>query len=240
MIKNSPERQAELLRQELKDWSNETVAISNQYFFKEPIKTYGVETALVRTIARAAVRQLKGWSKAEVFALCDLLFQSGYYEDATIAAELSYSRKKEFEHKDFKTFVRWHKRYINNWSSCDKFCNHTMGAFLIRYPIFLKQLTNWTKSKNRWLRRAAAVSLIAPARKGLFAETIFHIAGRLLSDEDHFIQKGYGWLLKEASKHQQQAVFDFVIANKLTMPRLSLRYAIEKLPRDLKLSAMSK
>ena len=240
MIKNTPERQAELLRQELKDWSNEKVAISNQYFFKEPIKTYGVETPLVRTIAKAAVRQLKEWRKAEVFTLCDLLFQSGYFEDATIAAELSYSRKKEFESQDFKTFERWLKRYINNWSSCDKFCNHTMGAFLFGHPTFLKQLSNWTKSNNRWLRRAAAVSLIVPARQGIFSDTIFHIAEMLLNDEDLFVQKGYGWLLKEAGKHQQQAVFDFVIANKLAMPRLSLRYAIEKLPRDLKLSAMSK
>ncbi len=42
------------------------------------------------------------------------------------------------------------------------------------------------------------------------------------------VQKGYGWMLKEASKPYQEEVFDFVMKNKTVMPRTALRYAIEK------------
>jgi len=35
-------------------------------------------------------------------------------------------------------------------------------------------------------------------------------------------------------------VFDYVVRNKKTMPRTALRYAIEKMPKDLRLQAMSK
>jgi 3-methyladenine DNA glycosylase AlkD len=52
------------------------------------------------------------------------------------------------------------------------------------------------------------------------------------------VQKGYGWMLKVASQSHQQEIFDFVMKNKSSMPRTALRYAIEKMPTDLKELAM--
>jgi len=61
----------------------------------------------------------------------------------------------------------------------------------------------------------------------------------LLHDPDDLVQKGYGWMLKEASRKHQQEVFDFIQEHKKTMPRTALRYAIEKMPDDLRKEAMS-
>jgi 3-methyladenine DNA glycosylase AlkD len=52
------------------------------------------------------------------------------------------------------------------------------------------------------------------------------------------VQKGYGWLLKEASRQHNGEVFTFVMENKKQMPRTALRYAIELMPKDLKAEAM--
>ena len=90
------------------------------------------------------------------------------------------------------------------------------------------------------MRRASAVSLIVPARKGLFLTDILEIADILLLDKDDMVQKGYGWMLKSAGEAYQNQVFDYVMKNKATMPRTSLRYAIEKMPEVLKLQAMAK
>ena len=54
------------------------------------------------------------------------------------------------------------------------------------------------------------------------------------------VQKGYGWLLKEASKYYQKEVFNYVLKNKNIMPRTALRYSIEKMPEELRLRAMIK
>jgi 3-methyladenine DNA glycosylase AlkD len=54
------------------------------------------------------------------------------------------------------------------------------------------------------------------------------------------VQKGYGWLLKEASRAHQAEVFDYVMKNKAVMPRTSLRYAIEKMPAELRRKAMER
>jgi 3-methyladenine DNA glycosylase AlkD len=93
---------------------------------------------------------------------------------------------------------------------------------------------------GRWVKRASAVSLIVPARKGLFLREIIEIADILLPDRDDMVQKGYGWMLKAASQAHQTAIFDYVIRKKAVMPRTALRYAIEKMPGDLKKMAMAK
>jgi 3-methyladenine DNA glycosylase AlkD len=54
------------------------------------------------------------------------------------------------------------------------------------------------------------------------------------------VQKGYGWMLKAAGQTHEKEVFGYVISKKAIMPRTSLRYAIEKMPAELKAMAMAK
>jgi 3-methyladenine DNA glycosylase AlkD len=90
------------------------------------------------------------------------------------------------------------------------------------------------------MKRAAAVSLIIPARRGKFLIDVFEISNLLLLDRDDLVQKGYGWLLKEASKLHQLEVYNYVLSKRKVMPRTALRYAIEKMPQDMKLEAMKR
>ena len=107
------------------------------------------------------------------------------------------------------------------------------------FPSYLSGLKIWAKSTNRWVKRASAVSLIIPARKGKFLEDIFEIADILHSDKDDMVQKGYGWMLKAASQSHQEEVFNYVF-RKSNATDISLRYAIEKMPAELKVRAMAK
>ena len=80
-----------------------------------------------------------------------------------------------------------------------------------------------------------------PGQEGReFLTDIFEITDSLLLDGDDMVQKGYGWLLKEASRQHQVEVFDYVLRNKAVMPRTSLRYAIEKMPQEMRKKAMEK
>ncbi|OPZ92645.1 MAG: DNA alkylation repair enzyme [candidate division TA06 bacterium ADurb.Bin417] len=118
------------------------------------------------------------------------------------------------------------------------FCNHTVGDLVGKYPELTDVLKAWTRSGNRWLRRAGAVSLVVPAKKGRFLKEVFEIADLLMADEDDLVRKGYGWLLKEASRLHRDEVFDYVVRNRWKMARTALRYAIELMPKELKSEAM--
>lgn len=63
---------------------------------------------------------------------------------------------------------------------------------------------------------------------------------KLLTDTDDMVQKGYGWLLKEASRKHQKEVFDYVMKNKNVMSRTALRYAIELMPGEMRTEAMKR
>lgn len=228
------------IRRELIQNSDEQTRKSGQNFFKEKIKLHGVKTAIVTKIAKAHFKPIQDKPKSAIFALCDELWQSGYLEESFVACNWSYYLHKDYQPEDFKVFENWVQNFVSNWASCDTLCNHTIGSFVAMYPEYLAELKKWAQSANRWMRRAAAVTLIIPAREGKFLKDIFDIADLLLLDKDDLVQKGYGWMLKAASQAHQQEVFDYVISKKSTMPRTALRYAIEKMPQELKAKAMAK
>lgn len=228
------------LREELIRNADAKVKQSGERFFREDVILYGIRSAVVIRIGREHFKSLKNKSKAEIFSLCEELWKSGIMEESFIACNWSYYVHKNYMPADFEIFERWVNKYVNNWASCDTLCNHTVGSFIEMYPDFLSGLKNWARSTNRWVKRASAVSLIVPARNGKFLDAIFEIADILHSDKDDMVQKGYGWMLKAASQSHQKEVFDYVISKKATMPRTSLRYAIEKMPHELKALAMAK
>ena len=228
------------VRAELKNNIDEATRQSFQRFFKEEAKCYGVKTGTVGKIARKHWQEAGQLDKQQIFRLCEELLASGYTEEAFVVCNWLPRLANQFEPADFGTFRLWIESYIDNWAKCDSFCNHTVGDFIEKYPAYLAGLRDWTASSNRWVRRAAAVSLIVPATRGEFLSDIFEIADRLLTDSDDLVQKGYGWMLKEASRTHQEEVLGYVMSNKKRMPRTALRYAIELMPKELKAEAMKR
>ncbi len=228
------------IRIELGKNSDEKTQATSRKFFKEEIKAYGVRVPTVNKISKEYFKLIDRKTKDEIFDLCGILWQSGFIEESFIACHWSYYMHKKYEPCDFQIFEKWINNYVSNWASCDTLCNHTVGEFIVMYPEYLSGLKDFAKSDNRWMRRASAVSLIVPARKGKFLKEILEIADILLLDKDDLVQKGYGWMLKAASEANQQAIFEYVLNNKSQMPRTALRYAIEKMPKDLKTKAMER
>jgi 3-methyladenine DNA glycosylase AlkD len=228
------------LRADLLSLCDEKTRIAGERYFREDVKIYGIKSSEVGIVSKEYYKKIDDKSKKNVFTLCEDLWKSGMMEESFIACNWSYNVRKEFTRDDFVIFEEWVNKYVNNWASCDTFCNHTVGAFIDMYPEFLEGLKKWAKSENRWVKRASAVSLIIPGKKGRYLKDIFQIADILHSDKDDMVQKGYGWMLKVASQAHQQEVFEYVLSKKSTMPRTALRYAIEKMPADLKAEAMKK
>ena len=211
-----------------------------QHFFKEQVKYYGVKVPHRSKIAKKFWPRVKTLDKKSIFKLCEELYSSDYTEEAFVVSSWLPKYVENLVPEDLATFKTWIERYINNWAKCDGFCNHTLGDLIQKYPQLVGEVKKWAKSQNRWVKRAAAVSLIVPAKKGCFLKDALEICDALLVDEDEMVQKGYGWLLKEESRLHQREIFDYVVRNKAVMPRTALRYAIELMPKELRSTAMKK
>ncbi len=209
-------------------------------FFKHTVSFYGVKVPVVRKIAKEHFKEIKVLGKEAIFSLCEELFCSKLCEEAWIAANWLDWISHTFVPEDMTRFERWIDRYIDDWAKCDMLCTHAIGSFLMNYPSLVSLLKQWAFSPNLFVRRAAAVSLILPARKGLFLEAVFELSDILLLDQEDLVQKGYGWMLKEASRKHSEEVFSYLMQKKEIMPRTAFRYALEKMDPELRKKAMER
>ncbi|MFX0092495.1 MAG: DNA alkylation repair protein [Candidatus Hodarchaeota archaeon] len=203
----------------------------------------GVRTPQTRQIANTVFKELRSHGIKDIDSIleyCEHLLSYRISEYRTIAFQWTFKCKKQFQPEHFEIFERWLKTYVTGWGSCDDFCVHTLGYFLLQYPMFISRVKSWTLSSNNMTRRASAVSLIYALRRGEYLPPAFEIADNLLNDSDIYVLKGYGWMLKEATKHFPDKVFQYVLDRKNVMPRVSLRYAIEKMPEERRKKAMAK
>ena len=187
------------ITEELKANVDEKYKKAQHWFFKEGIKLYGVRVGVVRKVGRDFFKKIEVKDKKHVFELCDELLKIEKQETRIIAWQWARKMKKEFMEGDFNIFERWLKKDVSNWASCDGLCTGPLGDLLVMYPALISRTVVWRRSRSRWVRRAAAVSLILSVKSEQNLKDVFVVANDMLEDQDDMVQKGYGWMLKEAS-----------------------------------------
>jgi 3-methyladenine DNA glycosylase AlkD len=210
-------------------------------FFKEEINPIGVRRPVARKIANEFYKKHKeDFSFNEWISLSEELLKSKVFEEQDIGFFLAETQKKNFSKKTFSVFESWLKKYVNNWAHCDEICPHCIGPLIEEFPELIPEVSSWTQSSNRWLRRASMVSFVLIARKKDYSKEVIFNASKLLNDKDDLVQKAVGWTLREAAKANHKAIYLFLKKNKLKMPRTSLRYAIERFTEKEKKELMKK
>ena len=129
-------------------------------------------------------------------------------------------RRKEL----YDLYLRRHDR-INNWDLVDVCAIHVLGGYLADRPRTI--LYKLAKSKNMWERRTAIVSTAYFIRQRDLDDT-FKIAEMLLKDKEDLVHKATGWMLRFAGDKDRARLLSFLDKHAATMPRVMLRYAIEK------------
>lgn len=228
------------LRQELAANADEAHATGQRAFFKEPINPLGVRSAELNALVAHRWRELKRLDPAQLLDLCDALWRSEYFEGPVVAAKWCGRAVPRLSPAAYDLFHTWLSTHVGNWAHCDVLCTGCLGPLLLRFPDLIARTRPWRTSPNRWLRRGAAVCLVPAARRGLLSPHVFSVADTLLEDSDDLVRKGYGWLLREASKARPEEVLAFVVARRDRMPRVALRCAIELLPPDQRTLAMKR
>jgi 3-methyladenine DNA glycosylase AlkD len=88
------------VRRELGAIADPAIRQSARRFFKEEVRCYGTKTAAVIAIAKKYWKEVKGRPKAEIFALCEELYRSGYMEESFIVSEWAHALSREYEPAD--------------------------------------------------------------------------------------------------------------------------------------------
>jgi 3-methyladenine DNA glycosylase AlkD len=217
---------------DVEDLSDPARAADHLRYFKEEIETYGLEMPDIKDIAARYYKELKG-DLPGAMDLTEELMRTRNLTLSEVGIHMLRRFKRHIKGTHFPRFDGW-VDFLTNWANTDNLCCGLIALAVKDDPSHVESLVNWTGSGNRWRRRAAAVSLVPLVRKGDLFEDSIRVAARLMTDGDDMVRKGVGWMLKEASKVHPQEIHDYLVKWKPDTPALILRYASEKLPKELK------
>lgn len=127
----------------------------------------------------------------------------------------------------FDLYIGRHDR-IDTWDLVDRSAPYVVGGYLADKP--RKILLKLARSANPHERRTAIVSTYFFIRQNDLDDT-FGIAEILVNDKEEVVQKAVGSWVREAGKRDPRRLLKFLDKHAATMPRIVLRYAIEKLSK---------
>lgn len=147
-----------------------------------------------------------------------------------MAKQATGKKTTEARRKDlYDLYLRRHDR-INNWDLVDLASYKVVGSYLFDFEKPRKILYQLARSKNMWERRTAIVTTLYFIGKGDVDDT-FKIAELLMKEKEDLVHKGTGWALRYAGDKDRARLLSFLDKHAATMPRVALRYAIEKLDK---------
>jgi 3-methyladenine DNA glycosylase AlkD len=214
----------EQIRAELHSLRNPSKAEIVKKYLKSDYSFYGITVPQLRKIAK----QFKDLNKEQVYKLFDELWSSGNHEEMSLALYILGNLKKQFS-LDTWTFLFTNQRMekAKSWDHIDEISSHITGEIFLHNPNLQPDIKKLSDSRNSWMRRLSIVSQYPCIKKGKIQLTLL-LAEKLVYDDDIYVQKGAGWMLREAAKKNPSAVAEFIKIHK-NMKAAAFSYATEKM-----------
>ncbi len=194
-----------------------------------PLVFLNVRTPEVRRVARELAGEWRAtWSHAQALAFADVCIREPHLEMKAVAIESMAARQRDLRAADLTTFKRWlATNRAANWATTDLLCGTLIAPLLGRHPELVDDVAAWVSHRNLWVRRAAAVSLVRLASRGVSLDAAYGVATALRADRHDLIHKAAGWLLRECGRTDPVRLERYLRDAGPALPRTTLRYAVE-------------
>jgi 3-methyladenine DNA glycosylase AlkD len=217
---------------ELKSLANAKVAAQRCSFFKTGKGEYGygdqflgIEVPKLRIVAK----------KFQELAPADIkrLAGSKFHEDRFVALAILVNQYKKAKLNSakkelFDLFMELlDSGRVNNWDLVDISAPY-LGTYLVDNPAGKALLSKLAKSNDLWRQRVSVMFTWAHIRAGQPQVTLDQVE-KFLKHPHDLIHKASGWMLREVGKKDISLLREFLASYAAVMPRVMLRYAIEKL-----------
>ena len=223
--------QADAIKNELIALKDNDKAIILASFFqtKEGQYSYGdIFLGVTVPQIRKTVAPFKKLPLDEIKILLDNKFHECRFA-ALVLLVNHYKHGDDSEREAIYNFYLSNTQNINNWDLVDVSAHKIVGPWLKdkdRIVLYDLAKSNWL-----WDQRIAIVATYAFIRKNDF-EDILRLSKYFLTHNHHLIHKACGWMLREVGKRDKSSLTSFLDKFAPQMPRVMLRYSIEKLSGD--------
>lgn len=215
-------------------------AENEKRYLKSPYKFFGVTVPFIEKLARDFKREHKDAAREEVCSLAGALWSSEYHQEKTLAIKLLGTYPHYLDIQSTPMLERMLSE-STGWDHVDGIAIHLVGAVLRKDKKAFAYLDKWGKSRSFWMRRASLISQIPLFREGRGdKELFFMLAEDMIGEREFFICKAIGWTLREISKADPRAAFDFLFKVKDRAAGLTLREGAKRLPDEMRRKVLEK
>jgi 3-methyladenine DNA glycosylase AlkD len=237
----------ERLRSDIVAVSSADKAAASRRYFPQGINCIGATATDIKLIIKNFHTDYSDLTSTEMLSITEYILKHTEFNEEILLAfglinkfvKLNAKRKDNYGDDLLLRFEYWLEHYTNNWSLVDDLCIKTIYQFLISRPHLIEKTQHWVHSEISWCRRACNVVWVKFIKRTigkttyyLDKELVFNNCDLLLEDDDEFVQKSIGWLLKVTSVEHEEDVIAYIKKNYSRLTRPTLRYAIEKMDAD--------
>ena len=218
--------------EELKKLANAKVAAQRSSFFKTGKGDYGygdlflgVEVPKLRVVAK----KHQELSQSDIRKLAgSKLHEDRFVALAILVNQFKKAKQISAQRQLFKLFMDLlDAGRVNNWDLVDITAPY-LGTYLVDNPASKPLLAKLAKSNDLWKQRVSVMFTWAHIRAGQPQVTLDQVE-KFLKHPHDLIHKASGWMLREVGKKDVGLLRGFLASHAAVMPRVMLRYAIEKL-----------
>lgn len=215
--------------------ADEKVVAKYAKYFKEGYDAYGVDGKVSTEEAKRIYSEYRDTLGLEGFLdLCDLLMESGKYEESGFVVRFMRLFTKEFSRSVFCRVGEWFEGKVRNWAVSDSLCGDVLSPMLAKSIVNLDDFRPWRESTDRWKRRTVPVSMLILLKGQFDPRELLDFIRPMMLDKERVVHQGLGWFLREIWKKSPAETEEFLLEWKDSAARLIFQYATEKMTREQK------
>lgn len=231
------------LQRALRAQASPEKAVLLQRFFKTGPGQYGEGDRFLGLTVPTTRQTIRDFQNKLSLKEVRQLLHSPWHEErlaAVLILVAQYRAGSESKRQKIYQLYLDNSAWVNNWDLVDSSAHYIVGPWLDGRPDKLSMLNRLAKSSLVWDRRIAILATFDYIRQARADEALL-IAELLLHDQHDLIQKAVGWMLREVGKRvDRQILLQFLDKHAATMPRTTLRYAIEHLDPQVRQAYLGK
>jgi 3-methyladenine DNA glycosylase AlkD len=206
-------------------------------YLKSDLEFLGVAAQPLRAVARAFLTEHPDIDRAALIALVQTLWKRPIYDLKAVAVALLERRTKDLVTADLD-LVEDLLRRSHTWALVDWLCTKVAAPLVEADPeAAAATLERWSRDEDFWIRRSSLLAQLPALRAGggdfeLFAS----LAARMVEENEFFIRKAIGWVLRDVSRKRPDLAFGFLSDHIHEVSGLTLREGSKYLPEKKRAS----
>jgi 3-methyladenine DNA glycosylase AlkD len=204
-----PRRAADELEARLRALGTRERAEHERRYLKSELEHHGATVWQIRREVKLFAKEQPELSHGELVALVETLWAEPVHERRMAAVFLLEAYPQLVGPGDLVLIERL-VRESKTWALVDGLAGDVLGELLLRHPRSAAELDRWAEDPDFWVRRSALLAQIKPLKVGAPFARFGRYADAMLDENEFFIRKAIGWVLREAAKTRPDEVFEWL------------------------------